>query len=145
MNNNEAANKMEKIIAIWKLSQKSSSKKRKLSIVSLCIYIYILIGVGVSSLLFWPYSYPQRIKRMNNKSARDCCRLNDCKRNLHSCETRESDKKKVTDIENWWFLHSLYRKCIVSRVERELNLRSSTSCRYTTRNYRLLSRNANKI
>lgn len=40
MNNNEAANKMEKIIAIWKLSQKSSSKKRKLSIVSLCIYIY---------------------------------------------------------------------------------------------------------
>lgn len=73
MNNNEAANKMEKIIAIWKLSQKSSSKKRKLSIVSLCIYI--LIGVGVSSLLFWPYSYPQRIKRMNNKSARDCCRL----------------------------------------------------------------------
>lgn len=51
MNNNEAANKMEKIIAIWKLSQKSSSKKRKLSIVSLCIYI--LIGVGVSSLLFF--------------------------------------------------------------------------------------------
>lgn len=65
------------------------------------MYIYILIGVGVSSLLFWPYSYPQRIKRMNNKSARDCCRLNDCERNLHSCETRESDKKKVTDIENW--------------------------------------------
>lgn len=93
MNNNEAANKMEKIIAIWKLSQKSSSKKRKLSIVSLCIY-NILIGVGVSSLLFWPYSYPQRIKRMNNKSARDCCRLNDCERNLHSCETRDRIKRK---------------------------------------------------
>lgn len=116
MNNNEAANKMEKIIAIWKLSQKSSSKKRKLSIVSLCIYI--LIGVGVSSLLFWPYSYPQRIKRMNNKSARDCCRLNDCKRNLHSCETRESDKKKVTDIENWWFLLILYSGNVLFRVSK---------------------------
>lgn len=116
MNNNEAANKMEKIIAIWKLSQKSSSKKRKLSIVSLCIYI--LIGVGVSSLLFWPYSYPQRIKRMNNKSARDCCRLNDCERNLHSCKTRESDKKKVTDIENWWFLLILYSGNVLFRVSK---------------------------
>lgn len=114
MNNNEAANKMEKIIAIWKLSQKSSSKKRKLSIVSLCIYILI----GVSSLLFWPYSYPQRIKRMNNKSARDCCRLNDCERNLHSCETRESDKKKVTDIENWWFLLILYSGNVLFRVSK---------------------------
>lgn len=93
--------KWKEIIAIWKIIPKSSKKRNWLIKVS-CRYVYIYTHPSVFFLFFWPYSYQtNEVTNLHAIAAED-----ERGRNLYSCETRESDEKKVTDIEKLTILYN---------------------------------------